>query len=665
MKKLQVFTLALPFVASLLFMLPFVLAPAFNIIDDGASLYVAEKLKNTLTITNWTETLVEKEVGRFRPMYHITFFIIYSVFGLNPLPYWLMQWLILGFTLYLMSIFLYKITNHRIVSFGLPLLMLFIVPTVENFYRLGTAEPKQMFIWTLLLLSFVYLKQFISSKKMFFLSVLLFSLSLLMKETSITFVLFYYFFATWNFIFNKNTKVESGYIILLPSIIVLMFLSGIPSAQGYSSNFNFNFNTIWYNLLLAKLEHAVILFPLSIAGISVAARYLTSKYLLKKPLGSFFWQLMLLTQLIGILVIGILPWGFQLGRYFYPVYIIALLIIGLEMVECKNYLKKIFSYFEVDTKYLFVIICFLLLFLIQKEVFQSSLGLITSIQTLKQNLFIFLFENKLLLLCIFCLTIFSFFRQFLKLKHLKSNFIDEEFLASIILPITELAFIFISFFIWQQNSSKSLYIIYYVTLVHVYLEYVYWKKLSINTKYSIKIEYFFLLPFSIIFLFLIGMNTFIFKNNITEKNLSFKDVLANQKQSFDVHQVSYGLINTLINNTNNEERIFVSSNDYEIIFEIGLYASRLKTRSIKIFTNNTQLIADLGNTYTYLQYVDDPIGAFKNDSHHSSLLLRKNDWEKLRDSDTYWAGLTAQELPPRKSFGTVPESAYWVKISKN
>src|SRR5258708_4192574 len=140
------------FFLGFLYLIPFLFFPAFNVIDDGASLQVSQKLVSHLNLQTWTGALVEKEVGRFRPFYHIWFLILYFFFGVRPFFYWLPQAALLGITLVLMVYFLWKVSGQKVVSAVIASFLLLLGVTADNYYRLGTAEPKQMIAGLLFLI---------------------------------------------------------------------------------------------------------------------------------------------------------------------------------------------------------------------------------------------------------------------------------------------------------------------------------------------------------------------------------------------------------------------------------------------------------------------------------------------------------------------------------
>ena len=131
--------------------------------------------------------------------------------------------------------------------------------------------------------------------------------------------------------------------------------------------------------------------------------------------------------------------------------------------------------------------------------------------------------------------------------------------------------------------------------------------------------------------------------------------------SFDVHQVSYALIRYLITEVPPGSKVFVRGDDYEVIFEVGLYASRLQQQPITLYTSNIHLIEDLQKDYPYLQYMPDTVSGFASSSATSKFLfLRKKDWDVIEKMEPRpFQVRSARELQPAVSFGSIPDGANW------
>jgi hypothetical protein len=503
-------------IPAFLYLSPFLLHPAFNVIDDGASLLVAKKLLSDVSVQNWSNLLIETSQGRLRPLYHIYFLVIYFLSGINPLGFWVAQAFMLGATLWLGAKLLLRITNSWIVSAIVPLFLFALPVTAENFYRLGTAEPRQMLLWIIFMLWLVGVEKTGWTAKKTILGSLILLAALLMKETSVVFILPVVVVMLWKILLRKCSWSDLAFSSTLGLVIlgyVLLLTAAPQTGVGYSGNFHFHFAEMKQRMFAARIEHAVIFFGLSIVSAATALRFVVA--ILKKHFlaQQFLWQVILITQILAMLVIGIFPWQFQLSRYFYPIYLFVLLYGGIEVAAWKQWLHY----------------------------------------------------PKMIFCCGILLVIFAIFSDHV-------------------------------LFLNRGTNVKSL-----VT-------------------------------------------------NAGQSAMS----------SFDTYQVSYGVISYLLTQTPNHAQVFISASDYEVIFELGLYASHLRERDVTVFTTNQQLVTDLGNEYSYLHYVKDPVAAFLQSSAPKILLLRQQDISKFSELEKF----SKEEKEPAATFHTIPKEANWVVVQE-
>ena len=197
-------------IISFFYLSPNLLSPHFSYIDDGQSLLNAKTALASNNLNLWKNILFESNIGRIRPFYQLYFIVLYLIGGVNPLVFWLGQMTILAFTLYGIWIFLTSFTElKKKLSFILLTLFLFFPATIDNFYRLGTAEPRQILgiIWFL-----VWLKKLKLNKlkiKDYFLGHLLLAFTLGTKETSLLLFPMIGFFFLISFLVENKKKIKS------------------------------------------------------------------------------------------------------------------------------------------------------------------------------------------------------------------------------------------------------------------------------------------------------------------------------------------------------------------------------------------------------------------------------------------------------------------------
>lgn len=663
----------------------FLLFPAFNIIDDGASLLVSQRLLSSPTIQNWSDILIERQVGRLRPVYHLSFFTVYALFGFQPFWFWFVQYLVLTLTLVGAAVFLYQVTKRYWLSALAPLVMLAFPSAAENFYRLGTAEPKQfmLWVWLLVLMTYVYQKGWTGRK--FGSATLLFGVALFTKETSMVFSGLFGYLAVWQAIFQRKKPWVTVLAFVCTIVLIVAFFFFLPRQGSYSQGFQLNLDDMKSRLMVARLESAAVFFPLSLAIFSTGLR-LVYQIWKKRTLTEkdFVWSGMLLSQLVVYLVIGILPWQYQLPRYYYPIYLMGFLYIAVEIAEIVRYLP-LFKTFPLRQKMQLVgsIICASVA--IQMVIFQASSKFTLSLANALSRAHIYVYENASLLWLLFLVISFVIVRIGVHLlfrlprKTLTQLFSTEEFLFPVwMIVCTGATMIFCNLF-WGDVSFRVNYVTIYLLIALIMLEIGYWMRLK-NSNWGKKISRGPALSFvTMAIIASIVLNAQV----LNGRGLTLLPFLGNVweyfAQSFDTHQVSYSLIHALVHKTPEGEKVFVSSDDYEVIFEIGLYASNLKQRPVTIYTNNQQLIDDVGDQFTYLQYVEDPVAAFLQSSEPKQLLVRRKTWEvykgwepkkvltpllSLHVQPIIWEPYEGVEYVPAGSVGIIPREANWVRVQK-
>jgi hypothetical protein len=663
---------------AIIYLSPFLIFPAFNIIDDGASLLVAEQLRSNVSFENWSSILVEKQVGRFRPFYHLSLFVIYVLFGLNPFYFWLAQVLILGFTLVGMALLLHKLSRNYWLSALAPLVLLFFSPVVENFYRLGTAEPKQMLVWVWMLVLLVKVKELGWSKARLITWITLFVLALLLKETSVIFGGLVGVLALWNSIFDRQRAIKDWGVIVLTILAIGAFLAIVPKSGDYSSGFQFNLLDIKNRLFEARLTYAAVFFPLVLACLATVTRFIGElSFKRKLQLDDYFWPVVFLTQIVAVVVIGILPWRFQLPRYYYPVYLMVILYIAQE-INAWTKLKWLWQKFSLVGQFTLATGAVALATLLQIFVFQSSFGLSLKASEILDRLLVnrlvwapvwFLLLVGVGVTVLRLLTILNF-----NLKLPRISWADVRWPIWFGVMIAGVAAISIG--PWHHLWPRMMLTVNVLIFCYYLAEINAWQQLQ-NQKWFAQIKLGPILSFATLSLVgVLGVNYYFFQSKGLGAEPFIGPITHTIQESFDTHQVSYALIRRLIAETPADAEIYVSSGDYEIIFEVGLYASRLKQRPVTIYTDNQQLLTDVGADFPYLKYTADPVTSFiTSESPNKILLLRKQTWDIFTgvqapteqnanlltyQTATNWASYSAQEMSPPVTFNFIPAYANWV-----
>src|SRR5258708_29035213 len=115
----------------------FLLNPTFALVDDAYSLAHGRSLIVEPTVANWSHTLVETSIGRFRPAYLLYFSIVYILFGSDPIGLWFFQSIAIWFTMGVLFETLFFLTKKKLSSAIFPFIWIFMPAVIENMLRMG------------------------------------------------------------------------------------------------------------------------------------------------------------------------------------------------------------------------------------------------------------------------------------------------------------------------------------------------------------------------------------------------------------------------------------------------------------------------------------------------------------------------------------------------
>lgn len=367
LKKWGIYTFAFLVLAYLLYS-HFVLTPQklthFSLIDDG------QTYQNSLSFNrcffNWKcsdleNVLVERQFGRFRPVYWIAQYLKVQIFDANPLAHHLFR--VYGEGIFLVLLLFLSARQMGTKFWGILVSFLVFVGSYsfsENILRLGPVEPTQIVF--VCMFSIIYLSKSIEINKKYYFAFVMFVLAILSKETSIILVgpplLIEYFY----YLKNKKQKPKFGLALLAIGILITIFgrIMSKPSDNElfYSSNFSFNIGRIfsesisYFNIFL---NNVTPLFKVSLL-IFVILYLQDRKKIISKEFS--YWIILTITSFVILL-----PWKYVLERYLLLTIFAAALIIGnlysLSVVAIFNTWKKLrsnkFKYIFSNLAILFII----------------------------------------------------------------------------------------------------------------------------------------------------------------------------------------------------------------------------------------------------------------------------------------------------------------------
>lgn len=306
----------------------------FSLIDDGQTILYSDKLISCIKgdCSGAEEVLVEKEFGRFRPMYWILQTIQYVIFGLNAQIYHVFRIYILGIILsILVYLNLKKYHVIPIISIFASAVFFLNFSFTENIIRLGPTEPYVLII--IGIISLILAKSKITYKDTVVITVLM-AIAQLIKEISFVFLL-----PISYLLFINGGKEKVKQILLISFITIFLLIAGRVIARpdassiAYSSFYeigNFLDNLKGQYSALSQSLSPFLKISLLLLAVGIFIRqirkYMNIKFLIFWFLSSFAFFFILV------------PWSFVLERYLLLVVFSFSVILGLLM---DSYIKGI------------------------------------------------------------------------------------------------------------------------------------------------------------------------------------------------------------------------------------------------------------------------------------------------------------------------------------
>lgn len=319
---------------------PFLLSPAFALVDDGYSLMRGNQLLNADSLSSFRDALVETSIGRFRPMYLLYFSVINVFFGTNPVGLWLGQACVFWLTLVLLSRLINLSTNNKLLAVIGPLIWM-VMPTVwTNSLRLGTAEPRQ----ALFILSAILLTLQKKKSRMDLALVAVCTIAAIgTKETS---VMLFPFFALYALLtYQKNSRITTVSLWVLSGMAAVVavgfYLLRPVLASGYAaSNFGGSYSDFYLRLLQSTTTYIRYYLPAWAVGMSLAIRCIIEVWKKRHNLLKHFSIPASILALLAQSIIFVLLWKYQFDRYFYLPWLFTLLLLMQEIGHWHGLIKS-------------------------------------------------------------------------------------------------------------------------------------------------------------------------------------------------------------------------------------------------------------------------------------------------------------------------------------
>jgi hypothetical protein len=245
----------IPFLCSLVIMLPRLLSPNFNFEDDGLSLRAAQRI-----LAGDVHWIFNDFGSRFRPLYWLGFVPLNMIGGRNPFWYFCSNTIILAALSFLIVRLVKDNGGTNLQACLSGLLFILSSPVIETFYTVSKAEHVQL-IWLLLsLIMFKWIGQKSLAGKItaFLLVTSAILVALLVKETTIVILPIAFGWFILTLIFNRHdrsTILSEGKYLFASLVAVAAFLAlenyflgGMLTGKGYGNNFSFTPGLMFFML---------------------------------------------------------------------------------------------------------------------------------------------------------------------------------------------------------------------------------------------------------------------------------------------------------------------------------------------------------------------------------------------------------------------------------
>jgi len=309
------FPLLVPVVLYLLYSY-FILVPSdyksFSLIDDGQTIVNTMSLSKCFKLGECEaskEVFIEKEYGRFRPVYWTINYLLFDSIKLNPVLHHQFRIYIVGtICVIILGLILNKLKTNTISIVVASLFFFISYSFSENFIRLGPTEPFQLISVALLSYFLFNLKR----RKWLFI-LITYILAVLIKETSVVILVPILFYS--HFISNNKVDIRISWWLLTFGLFAFAFSrfisTPLESSIAYTDNYKLSIDLLINNFL--QYYHIILnsTSPFLKSFIVVCTfTYLFFKKSIFKNKYLLYW-LIVFCVFVGILV----PWKYVLERY--------------------------------------------------------------------------------------------------------------------------------------------------------------------------------------------------------------------------------------------------------------------------------------------------------------------------------------------------------------
>lgn len=213
---------------------------------------------------------------------------------------------------------------------------------------------------------------------------------------------------------------------------------------------------------------------------------------------------------------------------------------------------------------------------------------------------------------------------------------------------------------WKFHFERYFYLTWSFIIIVIALEFSGWKKMFLKSEKTFKNmsqNQLFVSSCYFILMLMLSYSLF-FKKNLLKFIFLPTESISVYKQSFDATQISHSIIEKLLKNKTVEE-VYLTNDGYEIMYEVGLYASQFKDRDVLVFSPNIELPEqryDEGYRYT-----ENPITAYHESTNPKKILIGIQ-----RDKNIFGEIDQAVNISPNTKFNVVDaDRSWWIIKEEN
>lgn len=340
----------------------------WSLVDDGKSAQIAHDLTQRLSVGNiqlFINTLLEPDIGRFRPGYWIFLWGTFLIGGSNAFIHHFIHLVLFASSTWFVYYFAKELSSKRSVGILASILFICDWQIIENWYRLGTQEPITL---PLLMgsLYFFILSRKDSKKVKLFVSIALAIYALLVKETNLAYLSIPLYFLVADLLLKNKKFVKHDLVYFLSigvaAVVFRILASNMVGLEGYASLYEINFQSIISNirnyLTMFRNGYSPLL-EIVVITIFIKVAYVIRRKGIAFALNHYYIHGIWFVWFAAFLVIQI-PWGFTIGRYLLIAIVGFHILISDTFVSILDFINRCLNQVEIKKRMDFSMVFYML-----------------------------------------------------------------------------------------------------------------------------------------------------------------------------------------------------------------------------------------------------------------------------------------------------------------